>query len=972
MVLTVYTNETNPSTLKILVAANFSKAEVNLKIVSSQERELQQPRHLPYLELEDSCNLFIPNAAAKFLFPSKDNEEVFVNEWLEWESSVLSPNIALLFGFPVKIEDRKEGLKRHLHYLNDAIRDFSTSQKQIIVSDVVIWSTLYPFYKDTDLSKEYLPELDDLNTWIKKLEQMEEFQKAVNGYEVKPGQPSYQVLLNSSKYLSPVNLAICPPCPSRPSIQTQTSIESVSVDDISKAKESWLKGSANLSKPKSDIIPVLPKPGEKNVLITSALPYVNNVPHLGNIIGCVLSADVFARYCRLCNYNTLFICGTDEYGTATETKALEEGLTPQQICDKYFEVHNSIYRWFNIGFDYFGRTTTPQQTILVQEMFQILNKNGFMFTETVDQLLCQKCNRYLADRFVEGGCPHLGCLYEDARGDQCDGCGKLVNATELRNPRCKVCGTTPVIRSSNQFFFDLPKLEPLLLCWMKQSSTGWSSNARIIGNSWLKEGLKPRCITRDLKWGVPVPLEGFRDKVFYVWFDAVLGYISITQRYTKEWAKWWKPEKGTEVKLYQFMAKDNVPFHAVIFPAILKGVNDGFITVSHIMATEYLNYEDGKFSKSRGIGVFGNDAQNTGIPSDVWRFYLLYVRPESQDSSFSWADLVTKNNSELLNNLGNFINRALVFAEKFFDSHIPNMNLLEDDFILLAQCTKELQAYVVSLENGKLRDGIRHILSISRYGNQYMQSMQPWVLVKGTSEDKERAGTVVGVCCNLVCLLATLLFPYMPETGRTIRNQLNAPNETFALTSLHPEIVQLLPSGHKLGKPVPLFAKIELSRVEELKTQFSGKQADSNGASKKEDNLSVTELEEAIKKQGDKVRNLKASGVEKAVWQPEVNILLDLKKKLEIAQKGTNIKQSSVKILNENGVLPCASPEEIKKLEERVQKQGDHVRQLKSSGSPKSEWQPQVNILLQLKARLAAALGAPPAKPDGKGKKSKN
>lgn len=398
-------------------------------------------------------------------------------------------------------------------------------------------------------------------------------------------------------------------------------------------------------------------PGEKNILISSALPYVNNVPHLGNIIGCVLSADVFARFSRLCNYNTLYIGGTDEYGTATETKALEEGLSCQAICDKYYAIHTEIYKWFNISFNTFGRSSSPEQTELCQAMFLKLNDNGFMFTQAVEQLHCENCDRYLADRFVEGGCPNIGCNYEDARGDQCDGCGKLVNAIELKNPRCKICGNTPKLKTSKQFFIDLPKLEPLIHHWIKNSSPGWTHNAQVIGKSWLKEGLKPRCITRDLKWGVPVPLDGYRNKVFYVWFDAPIGYISITKAYTKDYEKWWRPENGTNVTMYQFMAKDNVPFHSILFPSMLLGANMGYVTVSHIMATEYLNYEDGKFSKSRGIGVFGTDARDTGIPSDVWRFYLLYVRPESQDSTFSWADLATKNNSELLNNLGNFVNR---------------------------------------------------------------------------------------------------------------------------------------------------------------------------------------------------------------------------------------------------------------------------------------------------------------------------
>lgn len=521
---------------------------------------------------------------------------------------------------------------------------------------------------------------------------------------------------------------------------------------------------------------VLPKPNERNILITSALPYVNNVPHLGNIIGCVLSADIFARYSRMCGYNTLYVSGTDEYGTATETKALAENMTPKQICDKYFEIHNGIYRWFGIGFDYFGRTTTPEQTEIVQEMFLDLHKQGFIESQAVEQLLCQKCDRFLADRFVEGTCPHPGCGYEDARGDQCDGCGKLVNAIDLVRPRCKVCNSSPVVRQSNQLFIDLPKIEPKLREWIDTVDMMWTNNARVITKAWLKEGLKSRCITRDLKWGIPVPLQGYESKVFYVWFDAPIGYMSITNRYTKEWRQWWQPKPESKVELFQFMAKDNVPFHSVMFPSTLLGVNKGHTLVSRIMATEYLNYEDGKFSKSRGVGVFGNDAQETGIEADVWRFYLAAARPEGQDSSFSWNDLAARNNSELLNNLGNFVNRALVFCEKNFNSSIGAITLNAEDLILLALINREIKGYVLSMEKTRFRDAIRHMLAVSRQGNLYMQTEQPWVLLKGTDEQKLRAGSVISLSCNIACLLATLLFPFMPSTSRKLYSQLNVTN----------------------------------------------------------------------------------------------------------------------------------------------------------------------------------------------------
>uniref|UniRef100_A0A8C5SLE4 Methionine--tRNA ligase, cytoplasmic n=1 Tax=Laticauda laticaudata TaxID=8630 RepID=A0A8C5SLE4_LATLA len=556
-----------------------------------------------------------------------------------------------------------------------------------------------------------------------------------------------------------------------------------------------------------------------NVLITSALPYVNNVPHLGNIIGCVLSADTFARYCRLRNWNTLYICGTDEYGTATETKAMEEGLTPQQICDKYYSIHAQIYQWFNISFDYFGRTTTAQQTTIAQSIFQQLLERNYLLTETVDQLKCEKCARFLADRFVEGICPF--CNYEEARGDQCDKCGKLINATELKKPVCKVCQGTPVVKSSQHLFLDLPKLEDSLEKWLavSQLSGDWTPNSRYIARSWIRDGLKPRCITRDLKWGTPVPLDGFREKVFYVWFDAPIGYLSITANYTDQWEKWWKnPE---QIQLYNFMAKDNVPFHSVVFPCSLLGTGDNYTLVNHLIATEYLNYEDGKFSKSRGVGVFGDMAKDTGIPADIWRFYLLYLRPESQDSAFSWNDLMIKNNSELLNTLGNFINRAGTFVCKFFGGCVPTMDLTQDDKLLLAHITLELRQYNQLLEKVKIRDALRTILNIARHGNQYLQVNEPWKCIKGNDADKKRASTVIGVAVNIASLLSVVLQPYMPSVSTAIQEQLCIASSFNVVTN---DFVCTLPAGHQIGMVTPLFQKLEAEQIENLRKRFSGGQ----------------------------------------------------------------------------------------------------------------------------------------------------
>ncbi len=557
----------------------------------------------------------------------------------------------------------------------------------------------------------------------------------------------------------------------------------------------------------------------KKILITSALPYVNNVPHLGNIIGCVLSADVFARFCRLKGYETLYISGTDEHGTATETRALEEGLTPKEICDKYYKIHKEIYDWFGCSFDAFGRTSTKVHGEVTQAIFKRLLDNGFITKGELEQTYCPKCDKFLADRFVEGTCPHCG--YERARGDQCENCSKLLNPVELVNSRCKVCGSKPHVRKSNHIFLDLPKLGPELEHWVKdtQDKGFWPQNARMITQAWFKEGLKERCISRDLKWGIPIPLEGYTNKVFYVWFDAPIGYISITKNAIADWERWWKSD---DVLLYQFMAKDNLPFHTIIFPSTLLGTKDKWTMVHHIESTEFLNYEDGKFSKSAGTGVFGDDSMNSGIPADVWRYYLVANRPENADSAFSWKDFQDRNNNELLANLGNFVNRTLTFTQKYFDSKIPDSDLQEKDKVLFAEVEKQVNLASSLLEQVKERDALKELMQISRLGNQYFQDNQPWTLVKHDAGEAamKRCGTVINACCNLVKTLAVTLEPFLPHTSKEILRQLNIPQSKFEFR-LYSDIAV----GHTISEPKVIFAKIEPKQIESMRAKFSGKKA---------------------------------------------------------------------------------------------------------------------------------------------------
>ncbi len=543
-------------------------------------------------------------------------------------------------------------------------------------------------------------------------------------------------------------------------------------------------------------------------MITSALPYVNNIPHLGNLIQ-VLSADVFSRFCRLKGYETLYICGTDEYGTATETRALEEGITPQELCDRYNAIHTDIYRWFNIAFDHFGRTTTEWQTKIVQDIFKKADAAGYVNEKSIEQLYCESCDRYLADRFVHGTCPHCG--YEEARGDQCEHCGKLLDPVDLINPRCGLCGKTPQMRETRHLYLDLPAILPKLQAWMDRASVEgfWARNAIQMTKSWIRDGLKERCITRDLKWGIPVPKEGFEDKVFYVWFDAPIGYISITANLTEAWESWWK--NPDEVELFQFIGKDNIPFHTVIFPSSLLAGGDNWTMLHHMSSTEYLNYESGKFSKSKGIGVFGTDAKDTGIPADVWRFYIFYNRPEKSDAVFTWSDFQEKVNGELIGNLANLVNRTLTFVNRFYDGQMPAGGVDEGMMEVIRRMEGEIEEH---FERAELREAFRKSFALSSYGNKAFQEGEPWKVIKS---DPEAAGTLLATLVYLVRDLALLSAPFIPETAVRILAFLGIGSTSWEHLGKADGIGQV-------NKPEILFRKLEDDQINALRDRFSGTQ----------------------------------------------------------------------------------------------------------------------------------------------------
>jgi len=951
------TNSNNINTLKLLICGNVSNSKFEM-VFTAPSKDSKDT--LPVLEVEGS-KLFVPNAAAEFILGTKSSLED--ESWLHWESSVLYPHIVTLLS---KVTDQT--LVQEIRTVLGKVEDLVSKQEYISGSslglvDILVWCDVYPVLTDNKVKKEF-SSLSSTLKWFETVSKTPSVKLSLTKFGT--GVDGCKNAAQTLYAISPRQGGSKPPVP-KSSGTSQTSANESSKSDaapvdvalVNAAKSKWNVIPKTLKKAAGE---VLPEPGQRNIMITSALPYVNNVPHLGNIVGCVLSADVYARFARLRGYNVLYVCGTDEYGTQTETKALAEGLTPQQICDKYNALHSEIYQWFGISFDKFGRTTTEEQTKIAQDIFWSLHKTGHTTEDSVDQLYCTACEKFLADRFVEGTCPLTGCGYEDARGDQCDKCGKLINAVELIKPRCKLCPNSPEIRTSKHLFIDLPKIEDGLNSWFNKSSPQWTNNARVIAKSWLKGGLQPRCITRDLKWGTPVPLDGYQSKVFYVWFDAPIGYISITAQYTSQWERWWKNPENVEY--WQFMAKDNVPFHSVVFPSTLLGTGEKWTLVNRLMSTEYLNYEDAKFSKSRGVGVFGNDAQETGIPADVWRFYLIYVRPENQDSAFQWDDLMMKNNSELLANLGNFVNRATKFTKDNFNSCVPDMNLTDEDWEMVARINQELTDYIALLEEAREREAISVVFNISRLGNQIMQHNTPWKLVKGSEEDKVRAGSVVGLCVNLSCLLSVLIQPYLPNLSKNLQTQLAAPDSVNVIPE---HFYCMLPSGHKIGVPSPLVSEIKPDTIAALKVKYAGKQSERGDKAKTES--SASDLNAAITAQGDVVRKLKADKAAKPAIDEAVKKLLALKTEYKTAT-GQDWKPGAAPV---KAASPPASgigdKELVANLEKQISEQGDKVRQLKTNKAEKADIDVEVALLLDLKKKLSLASGQP--LPQSSGKKGK-
>ncbi len=567
-------------------------------------------------------------------------------------------------------------------------------------------------------------------------------------------------------------------------------------------------------------------------LITSALPYVNGVKHLGNLVGSILPADCYARFLRQQGKEVLYICATDDHGTPAELGAKSENISPQEYCSKHFETQKNIYKGFDIAFDHFGQTSRQQNIELTQQIGKEIYDNGFAEIRTIKQLYSNADKRFLPDRYVTGECPHCG--YDRARGDQCENCTKVLDPTDLVNPFSSISGSHDLeVRETSHLFLLQSKLVDKLKNWI-DSKKDWPNLVRSIAYKWLEEGLQDRCITRDLEWGVPVKnIPNLENKVYYVWFDAPIGYISATKEWSdldtknRDYKNWWY--NVDDVILTQFMAKDNIPFHTLSFPATLMATNKPWKKVDYIKGFNWLTFYGGKFSTSQKRGVFTDKALEI-LPADYWRYYLISRAPESSDSSFTWEDLQALVNKDLADVLGNFVNRILKFTAKKFGHIVPeSIDWTEEEKWLVDNLKILITEYTQNLDKNEFRKASFNLRQIWALGNEYVTKSAPWTIYK---ESKEKAATILSVSINLIRIFAIISSPIIPATSLKLAQSLKLNEEIEKIwidsSNLLQELKQL-PPNHPFEDIEPLFNKITDEQIEEFKVKFGSGDEDESG-----------------------------------------------------------------------------------------------------------------------------------------------
>ena len=548
-------------------------------------------------------------------------------------------------------------------------------------------------------------------------------------------------------------------------------------------------------------MPLLPE----RYTVTAALPYANGPVHIGHLAGVYLPADIYVRYLRSAGRDVKFICGSDEHGVPITIRAQKEGITPQQVVDKYHALIRDSFQDFNVSFDVYSRTSSATHAEVSSEFFTKMNNAGQFIEQTTQQYFDEQAQQFLADRYIVGTCPNCG--NENAYGDQCERCGTSLSPTELISPRSMLSGAHPILRDTKHWFLPLDQYEPWLREWIIEGhKNDWKSNVYGQCKSWIDQGLHPRAVTRDLDWGVPVPVAGAEGKVLYVWFDAPIGYISATKEaFPDEWELYWK-DAGS--KLVHFIGKDNIVFHCIIFPVMLKAHGE-FILPDNVPANEFLNLEGDKISTSRNWAVWLHEyLQDFPGQGDVLRYVLCANAPETKDNDFTWKDFQARNNNELVATLGNFVNRAAVLTHKFFEGKVPELGALTDiDANALAQLA-EFPAKIGALIDGyRFRDALAEVINLARLGNKYLAETEPWHLIK---TDVARTGTVLHVALQIAAALAPLLEPFLPDSAQKLATMLNLELGNWASAGR----ADALSAGHLLREPALLFAKIEDATVE--------------------------------------------------------------------------------------------------------------------------------------------------------------
>lgn len=560
----------------------------------------------------------------------------------------------------------------------------------------------------------------------------------------------------------------------------------------------------------------------KRTLVTAALPYANGGVHIGHLAGVYVPADIYVRYLRLKKQDVLFICGSDEHGVPITLRAKTEGCTPQDVCDRFHKLIKDSFAGFGISFDIYSRTTSDMHTETASDFFRTLYEKGGFVEKESEQYYDEEAKTFLADRYITGECPH--CHFEKAYGDQCEHCGSTLSPEELINPRSAVSGSKPVLRKTSHWYLPLDKYQSWLEKWILEDHKEWRPNVYGQCKSWLDMGLQPRAVSRDLDWGIPVPVEGTEGKVLYVWFDAPIAYISNTKELRSDWEMWWK---DPSTRLVHFIGKDNIVFHCIVFPVMLKA-EGSFILPDNVPANEFLNLEDNKISTSRNWAVWLDEyIEEFPGKQDVLRYVLTANAPETKDNNFTWKDFQARNNNELVAVYGNFVNRALVLTDKYYGGTVPPQGELTDyDRQIISEFTGVKADVEKLLDDFRFRDAQKEAMNLARIGNKYLADSEPWKLQK---TDPERVKTILNLSLQLVANLAIAFEPFLPFSSKRLRGMLNV--DSFDWNDLGS--TELLEAGHKLNAPELLFEKIDDAPIQAQIDKLLARKAEIESAERK-------------------------------------------------------------------------------------------------------------------------------------------